>query len=122
MPRNWGKSLPPSPPLSISLSLFSFSLQPFLSPKFRTTATLFYWTKNSSLFYNVVRIFDLPIYILVKYLTFVRSNNYRQGFNSISNRLRSVSNMIEMSWPTLARETFKLKCKINIIQAGLLLL
>ncbi len=57
-----------------------------------------------------------------KYLTFVCSNNYRQGLNSISNRLRSVSNMIEKSWPTLAHETFKLKCKINIIQAGLLLL
>ena len=57
-----------------------------------------------------------------KYLTFVRSNKYRQGLNSISNRLRSISNMIEKSWPTLARETFKLKCKINIIQAGLLLL
>jgi len=29
-----------------------------------------------------------------KYLTFVRSKNYRQGLKSISNRLRSVSNMI----------------------------
>ncbi len=57
-----------------------------------------------------------------KYLTIVCSNNYRQGLNSISNRLRSVSNMVEKSWPTLARETFKLKCKINIIQDGLLLL
>ena len=57
-----------------------------------------------------------------KYLTFVRSNKYRQGLNSISNRLRSISNMIEKSWPTLASETLKLKCKINIIQAGLLLL
>jgi len=57
-----------------------------------------------------------------KYLTFVRSNNYRQGLNSISNRFRSVSNIIENSWLSLARETFKMKCKINIIQAGLLLL
>jgi len=57
-----------------------------------------------------------------KYLTFVCSNNYRQGLNSISNRLRSISNMIEKSWPTLALETFKLKCKISIIQAGLLML
>ncbi len=30
-----------------------------------------------------------------KYLTFVLSNNYRHGLNSISNRFRSVSNMIE---------------------------
>jgi hypothetical protein len=53
---------------------------------------------------------------------YVRSNKYRQGLNSISNRLRSVSNMIEKSWLSLAHETFKMKCKINIIQAGLLLL
>jgi len=57
-----------------------------------------------------------------KYLTFVHSNNYRQGLNSLSNRLRSVSNMIEKSWPSLAHETFKMKCKITIILAGLLLL
>jgi len=57
-----------------------------------------------------------------KYLTFVGSNNYRQGLNSISNRLRSVWNMIEKSWLSFAREMFKIKCKINIIQAGLLLL
>ena len=54
-----------------------------------------------------------------KFLTFVRNNNYRQGLNSLSNRLRSISNMIEKSWLILSREMFKTKCKINIIQTGL---
>jgi hypothetical protein len=36
-----------------------------------------------------------------------------------SNRLRSVSNMIEKDWIELGKEAFKLKAKINVIQGGL---
>jgi hypothetical protein len=54
--------------------------------------------------------------------TFVRTNQSHAGLNNITNRLRTVTNMLHKSWLDLSRETFKLKCKKFIIQTQLLLL
>ena len=55
-------------------------------------------------------------------VTFVRTNQSRAGLNNITNRLRTISNMLNKNWLNLARETFKLECKKNIIQTRLQLL
>ena len=52
-------------------------------------------------------------------LTFVRNNHFKVGLNLVANRLRSVSNVIDKKWLDLSMETFKLKCKIRIIQDSL---
>ena len=52
-------------------------------------------------------------------IVFTTSNLCRIGLNNPSNRLRSVSNMIEKGWLELGKESFKLKAKIHIIQNGL---
>jgi len=84
--------------------------------------SLYYYDQVNNLHNDTKEALAVQTNTVNKYLTFVCSNNCRQGFNSLSNRLRSISNKIEKSWPSLARETFKMKCKINIIQSGLLLL
>jgi hypothetical protein len=53
---------------------------------------------------------------------FVRANHYKLGLNNNLNRLRSVSNFIEKEWLKMSKESFKMKCKINIIQVQLNLL
>ena len=52
-------------------------------------------------------------------LTFVRNNRFKVGLNLVANRLRSVSNVIDKKWLSLNMETFKLRCKIRIIQDSL---
>ena len=54
-----------------------------------------------------------------KKIVFTTNNFCKIGLNIPSNRLRSVSNMIEKEWLGIAKESFKLKAKINIIQNGL---
>ena len=56
------------------------------------------------------------------FFSFVRANYYKVGLNNISNRLRSVSNFIEKEWLKMSKESFKMKCKINVIQVQLSLL
>jgi len=57
-----------------------------------------------------------------KMLTFVRVNRYRAGLNNITNRLRSVTNMLDKTWINLSRDNFKSMCKKHIIQSQLQLL
>jgi hypothetical protein len=53
------------------------------------------------------------------YLTFVRSNRFKVGNNLLSNRLRSISNVLSKISVSFSRDKFKTFCKINIIQKGL---
>ena len=52
--------------------------------------------------------------------TFVRANRFKVGLNVIKNRLRSITNIIDKTWLDLPINTFKLQCKIRIIQNSLL--
>ena len=54
-----------------------------------------------------------------KNIVFTSSNSCRIGMNIPSNRLRSVTNMIEKDWMGIGKDSFKLKAKIHIIQNGL---
>ncbi len=54
-------------------------------------------------------------------LTFVRSNKYKVGLNILSNRLRAISNIIPKNCFAHSKDQFKMFCKINLIQSGLLL-
>ena len=54
-----------------------------------------------------------------KKFVFATNNNCKIGLNIPSNRLRSVSNVIEKLWMDSERSSFKLKAKIHIIQNGL---
>ena len=54
-----------------------------------------------------------------KKIVFTTNNNCKIGLNIPSNRLRSVSNLIEKEWLELSKDTFKLNVKIHIIQDGL---
>ena len=54
-----------------------------------------------------------------KNIIFTANNKCKIGLNTPSNRLRSISNMIEKEWLKTDKESFKLKAKINIIQNGL---
>jgi hypothetical protein len=54
-----------------------------------------------------------------KKIVFTSSNICKIGMNIPSNRLRSVSNMIEKDWMGIGKDSFKLKAKIHIIQNGL---
>ena len=53
-------------------------------------------------------------------LVFVRNNKYKVGLNRISNRMRSITNVVNKSWMNLPRNHFKKLCKDNIIKLGLL--
>jgi len=55
-------------------------------------------------------------------LSFVRTNRFKVGLNSIHNRLRSISNVLDKNWINKSAEDFKLNCKIRIIQNSLMLL
>ena len=57
-----------------------------------------------------------------EYFVFIRQNKYKCGLNNVSNRLRSVTNMIKKDWMLVDRNLFKTHCKKNVIQAQLLLL
>ena len=52
--------------------------------------------------------------------TFVRANRFKVGLNVIKNRLRSITNIIDKTWLDLPINTYKLQCKIRIIQNSLL--
>ena len=49
-------------------------------------------------------------------LVFIRQNRYKCGLNNISNRLRSVTNIIKKVWLFVEKPTFKTLCKKNVIQ------
>ena len=55
-------------------------------------------------------------------ITFQTSNNYRCGFNRLSNRFRSITNEIEKEWTDLSRDAFKTRCKKRLITDKLLML
>jgi hypothetical protein len=55
-------------------------------------------------------------------LVFIRQNAYKCGLNNMSNRLRSVTNMIMKDWLLVEKNAFKTLCKKHIIQNQLLLL
>jgi hypothetical protein len=57
-----------------------------------------------------------------EYFVFIRQNKYKCGLNNMSNRLRSVTNMIKKDWMLAKKCLFKTHCKKNVIQAQLLLL
>jgi len=57
-----------------------------------------------------------------EYLVFIRQNNYKCGLNNVSNRLRSVTNMIKKDWMVVEKSAFKTLCKKHVIQNRLLLL
>jgi hypothetical protein len=48
-------------------------------------------------------------------LVFIRNNKYKVGLNRISNRMRSITNVVNKSWMNLSRNSFKKLCKDNII-------
>ena len=54
-----------------------------------------------------------------KNIIFTANNKCKIGLNTPSNRLRSISNMIEKEWLKIEKESFKLRAKIHIIQNGL---
>ena len=49
-------------------------------------------------------------------LTFVRQTHNKVGLNSVENRMRSISNVIDKVWLGLLEENYKLQCKICVIQ------
>ena len=51
-----------------------------------------------------------------KNIIFTADSKCKIGLNTPSNRLRSISNMIEKEWLKSEKESFKLKAKINVIQ------
>ena len=55
-------------------------------------------------------------------LVFIRQNQYKCGLNNISNRLRSVTNVIRKSWMSVEKDVFKNLCKKHVIQHQLMLL
>jgi len=56
------------------------------------------------------------------FLVFIRQNNYKCGLNNVSNRLRSVTNVIKKDWMIVEKNAFKTLCKKHVIQDRLLLL
>jgi hypothetical protein len=50
---------------------------------------------------------------------FVRTNRFKVGLNLVNNRMRSISDVIDKKWLDLPIESFKLQCKIRIIQQSL---
>ncbi len=55
-------------------------------------------------------------------LTFFRTNKYKVGLNLLSNRLHAISKCIPKNCILQTKNQFKMFCKINLIQKGLLLL
>ncbi len=51
-----------------------------------------------------------------EFLVFIRQNNYKCGLNNVSNRLRSVTNMIKKDWMVVEKSSFKTLCKKHVIQ------
>jgi hypothetical protein len=52
-------------------------------------------------------------------LTFVRQNHFKVGLNCVENRMRSISNAIDKAWLDLSEKSYKLQCKIRVIQCSL---
>ena len=57
-----------------------------------------------------------------EYLVFIRQNVYKCGLNSVSNRLRSVTNMMKKDWMLVERLHFRTLCKKYVIQEQLRML
>ena len=53
-------------------------------------------------------------------MSFVRNNRYRVGLNSIHNRLRSISNVVDNNWLAKSAADYKLNCKKHIVQNSLM--
>ncbi len=51
-------------------------------------------------------------------LTFVRQNRFKVGLNCVENRMRSISNVIDKYWLDLSEKSYKLQCKIRVIQSS----
>ena len=56
-----------------------------------------------------------------QYFVFIRQNTFKCGLNNVSNRLRSVSNMIKKDWMLVDKKHFKTLCKKNVIQQQLMM-
>ena len=52
-------------------------------------------------------------------LTFISQNHFNIGLNCIENRMRSISNLIDLVWLDLSKKNHKLQCKIWVIQSSL---
>ena len=55
-------------------------------------------------------------------MTFVRQNPFKVGLNCVENRMRSISNVRYKAWLDLSEKSYKLQCKIRVIQSLLELL
>jgi hypothetical protein len=55
-------------------------------------------------------------------LTFVGMNQSRMGLNRMVNRLQSVKKMLDKKRLDLSRDSFKLKCKMSIVQTQIQLM
>ena len=119
---------------SLRYFLFAFSHSPCLLEVFHATPCIFSLYQTCINFYNVMKSEDnvseektrTLLNIMQanrnEYFVFIRQNTYKCGLNSVSNRLRSVSNIIKKDWLLVDRNLFKTLCKKNVIQAQLLLL
>lgn len=52
-------------------------------------------------------------------MSFVRNNKFKVGLNLLCNRLRSITNVIDKEWLNMNKKSFKLRCKMRIIQNSL---
>ena len=48
--------------------------------------------------------------------TLIKSNTFKVGINSLSNRLASINNKIPLSWLNLLLDSFKIRCKDTFIK------
>ena len=46
-------------------------------------------------------------------------NRFKVGLNCVENRMRSISNVIDKAWLELSEKSYKLQCKIRVIQNSL---
>jgi hypothetical protein len=53
-------------------------------------------------------------------LQFTSSNKLRCGLNFLPNHFKTITNRIDVSWLTLAKETYKMRCKKEFITNPLL--
>ena len=53
-------------------------------------------------------------------LQFTSSNKLRCGLNVLPNRFKTITNRIDISWLTLTKETYKMRCKKEFITNPLL--
>ncbi len=54
-----------------------------------------------------------------EFLVFIRQNNYKCSLNTVSDRLRSVTNMIKKDWMVVEKSAFKTLCNSKSSTASL---